>query len=174
MKKSKKKDKFFPKIEVTRENSKRILDLFAKKLGIREFIMSFSEDDTPSISLSVAENSWAENDGNIETSCSLVVGEVRSISGRLEAGERGIGVWWADGIYAFGPVMFKPRASMTLDDFSFWMRVDLDRVREECCKALLDRLCEAPYGRCIWRMWQGHEWIEIDPWKFAIELDLEG
>lgn len=37
MKRSKKKDKFFPKIEVTRENAKKILSLFAKNSKSRDF-----------------------------------------------------------------------------------------------------------------------------------------
>ena len=169
MKRSKRKDKFFPKIEVTRENVKKILDLFAEKLHVRGFSLSYYEEDDPSMTLSLVENDLSID----ESICPLIIGSMKS-RGPLHAEERHVGVSWASDIYEFSPIMFKQMTSMTLDDFSFWMRVDLDKVREECCRALLYHLCEAPFGKCIWRIWQGHEWIEIDPWKFAIELDLEG
>ena len=161
------KDKFFPKIEVTRENAKMILDLFAEKLKVKRFSLSYYEEDSPSMTLSLVENDLSID----ESICPLIIESVRS-GVELHAEERHVGVDWASDIYEFSPIMFKQMTSMTLDDFSFWMRVDLDQVREECCRALLDRLCEAPFGKCIWRMWQGHEWIEIDPWKFAVEHGL--
>ena len=161
------KDKFFPKIEVTRENAKMILDLFAEKLKVRRFSLSYYEEENPSMILSLVESDLPAS----ESICPLIVGSVRS-GVELHTEERPVGVSWASDIYEFSPVMFKQMTSMTLDDFSFWMRADLEKVREECCRSLLDCLCKAPRGRCIWRIWQGREWIEIDPWKFAVELGL--
>ena len=161
------KDKFFPKIEVTRENAKMILDLFAEKLHVKEFSLSYYEKDSPSMTLSLVENDFSIS----ESICPLIIGSVKS-GVELYAEERHVGVSWASDIYKFSPVMFKQMTSMTLDDFSFWMRADPEKVREECCRSLLYCLCKAPYGRCIWRIWQGREWIEIDPWKFAVELGL--
>ena len=64
---------------------------------------------------------------------------------------------------------------MLLCDFAFWMRRDLADIELEVCQAIIDEFTQDAERGCLtWRIWQGMKWIEIDPWKFAIELGLEG
>lgn len=61
---------------------------------------------------------------------------------------------------------------MTLEEYAFWMRLPLAEVERVFCREVIDSLMMYVEHDHVWRVWTGSAWLELDPWKFAVEADL--
>lgn len=156
-------------INVTAENAHRILEHLARSLDIDHFMLCFCEDDNPEIRVSL------QNVGNVDDFVSEIrLGQVRNRTGRLVAGERDIALWQLSRLYGSSPVVFKKCCSMTLEAFArgLGMFDRLPEIEKAFCEEMLEEMSKYLSADPMWRVWNGCAWIEIDPWKFAIEVDL--
>ncbi len=160
----------YPIIAPTRETAGKILKVLARKLGRSAFAIHYSSSDTPSFSVCLELEGYRPG-GH---SCPFKLSS-KSRRGKICKHEREVHVLSLGLIYLHSPLKFKEHTSMSLCDFAFWMRRDLADIELEVCQAVMDEFTlDANRGCLTWRIWQGMKWIEIDPWKFAVELDLEG
>lgn len=63
---------------------------------------------------------------------------------------------------------------MTLGEYAFWMRRPIAEVEKIFCRGVINDLMKFVKRDPMWRIWNGIDLVEIDPWKFAIEADLDG
>jgi len=90
------------------------------------------------------------------------------------AGERSIALWKLSEFYRRSPIVFKDDSGMTLGEYAFWMRKPVAEVEKIFCQEVINYLMKFVKRDPVWRVWTGIDWVEIDPWKFAIEADLAG
>jgi hypothetical protein len=165
----KRKAKF--EINVTEKNAHVILDHLAKSLDVDHFVLCFCEDDSPEIRAGIQD---------IDDATAFVseidLGHVRKENGRLVAGERDIALWQLSRLYSSSPVAFKKRCTMTLKAFarSLGFLDKLPEIEKVFCEEILEEMPKYLHVDPMWRVWNGSAWVEIDPWKFAVEMDLNG
>lgn len=157
-------------INVTAENAHRILENLARSLDVDHFMLCFCEDDSPEIRAGLQDIS--SNDDSFVSEIHL--GQVRNQNGRLVAGGRDIALWQLSRLYNSSPVAFKKRCTMTLEAFarSLGFLDKLPEIEKAFCEEMLEEMTKHLDADPVWRVWNGHTWVEIDPWKFAIEADL--
>lgn len=160
----------YPIIAPTRETAGKILKVLARKLGRSAFTIHYSSsNNSPLFSVCLELEGYRP-----AHSCPFKLSS-KSRRGKTCKHEREVHVLGLDLIYLHSPLKFKENVSMSLCDFAFWMRRDLADIELEVCQAIIDEFTlDAKHGCLTWRIWQGMKWIEIDPWKFAVELSLEG
>ena len=94
-------------------------------------------------------------------------------NGIVISGERSIAVWNLSRMYDCSPIVFKSYSYMNLEDYAFWMRKPVAEVERMFCREVFSALMAYIKHDPMWRIWTGLDgWIEIDPWKFAVEVDL--
>ena len=158
-------------INVTEKNAHVILDHLAKSLDVDHFVLCFCEDDNPEIRAGIQD---------IDDATAFVseirLDQARKQNGRLAAGERDIALWKLSELYSLSPVAFKKNCSMTLEAFarSLGMLDKLPEIEEVFCEEMLEKMSKHLDVDPMWRVWNGSAWVEIDPWKFAVEMDLNG
>ena len=156
---------------VTAENAHAVLGCLARSLDVDHFILCFCEDDSPEIRVGVQD---------IDSIAAFVskirLGPVRKQNGRLVAGERDIALWKLSELYSLSPVAFKKHCSMTLEAFarSLGMLDQLPEIEKVFCEEMLEEMSKHLGADPMWRVWNGSAWVEVDPWKFAVEMDLNG
>ncbi len=163
MSKEKKPNGFY--IKTTAKNAHGILEHLAEILEFKMFGLSFGEDDTPVLRAA----GYMHGGFN-----SLVLKEVRNSRGRLVAAERDIAIWSLSSFYNASPIRFKPHCVMSLDLFAQSLGGNdmLPKIEEMFCAELLDNMSRYLMHDGKWRIWNGFDWCEIDPWKFAVDVDL--
>lgn len=164
----KRKDKFT--VDVTEKNAHRILDHLAKSLDVDHFVLYFCEDDSPEIRAGLQDVHMLDDAVVSE----IRLGQVRKENGRLVAGERDIALWNLSRLYSSSPVAFKKQCIVSLEAFarSLGMFDQLPEIEKVFCEEMLEEMSKHLHVDPMWRVWNGSSWIEIDPWKFAIEIDL--
>lgn len=165
----KRKDKF--EIDVTAENAHRVLEHLARSLDVDHFVLCFCEDDSPEIRVG------SQDIDNATAFVSEIrLGQVRKQNGKLVAGERDIALWQLSRLYNSSPVAFKKHCTMTLEAFarSLGFLDKLPEIEKVFCEEMLEEMSKHLHVDPMWRVWNGCAWVEIDPWKFAVEMDLDG
>lgn len=147
----------------------RILGKLVDKLrGVSELGVICDGDDTPVLRAAVNSGSLAAGCSGFET---LKLASIKK-RGTLVAGERSISLWKLSELYHSSPIVFKSDSGMTLEEYAFWMRKPLGEVEKIFCLEVINDLMKFVKQDPMWRVWNGVDWLEIDPWKFAIEVDL--
>ena len=154
-------------INVTAENAHAVLDHLARSLDVDHFMLCFYGGDNPEIRACLQNRD------------SKLVSEIRlrlieKPNGRLVAGERDISLWHLSRLYIESPVVFKKHCSMTLEVFarSLGLLDKLAEIEKIFCKEMLEEMSKYLHVDSMWRVWTGRAWVEVDPWKFAVEMDL--
>lgn len=156
-------------INVTSENAHAVLDYLARSLDADHFVLCFDENNYPEIRAGVQEN----DDAFVSE---IRLGIIENPNGRLVAAERAIALWHLSRLYSESPVAFKKCCSMTLEVFarSLGLLDKLAEIEKVFYKEMLEEMSKHLDADPMWRVWNGRAWIEIDPWKFAVEMDLDG
>lgn len=161
-------------INVTAENAHRILENLARSLDADHFVLYFCEDDCPEIRVGIATSFQDAMCNYNANTLEIRLGQVRKQNGKLIAGERDIALWQLSRLYNSSPVAFKKQCKMTLEAFarSLGFLDKLPEIEKAFCEEMLEEMSKYLYADPVWRVWNGRAWVEIDPWKFAIEADL--
>lgn len=149
----------------------QILRKLAEKLEASELGVICNGDDNPVLKAAVMSSVPAE----VESSPfgRLLLASIKK-RGLLLAGERSIALWKLSEFYCRSPIVFKDDTGMTLEEYAFWMRKPVAEIEKIFCQEVINDLMKFVKCDPMWRVWTGMEWSEIDPWKFAIEVDLAG
>ena len=165
-----KEDKFI-KLDVDSTNAHKILEKLCEKLGAASLGVICNGDDNPVLRAAVMPHSLAaESPESLFEKLLLASIKKRGI---LVAKERSIALWKLSEFYSRSPIVFKDDSGMTLEEYAFWMRKPVAEVEKIFCQEVINDLMKFVKRDPMWRVWTGMEWIEIDPWKFAIEADLD-
>lgn len=148
----------------------RILGKLAEKLEASELGVICNGDDNPVLKAAVKANIPAAEPSGFEN---LLLASIKK-RGTIVAGERSIALWKLSELYRRSPIVFKDGSGMTLGEYAFWMRKPVAEVEKLFCQEVINGLMTFVKRDPMWRVWTGLDWIEIDPWKFAIEADLAG
>lgn len=147
----------------------QILGKLVDKLrGVSELGVICDGDDTPVLRAAVNSGSLAAGCSGFET---LKLASIKK-RGTLVAGERSIPLWKLSELYHSSPIVFKSDSGMTLEEYAFWMRRPVAEIEKIFCREVINDLMKFVKHDPMWRVWNGIDWLEIDPWKFAIEVDL--
>ena len=165
----KENDKFI-KFDVDSTNAHKILEKLCEKLEASELGVICNGDDNPVLRAAVAANVPTATESPFEK---LLLASIKK-RGTLVAGERSIALWRLSEFYRRSPIVFKDDSGMTLEEYAFWMRKPVAEVERIFCQEVINDLMKFVKRDPMWRVWTGIDWIEIDPWKFAIEVDLAG
>lgn len=145
----------------------RILGKLAEKLEVFELGVICNGDDNPV--LKAAAITHVPGLSGFE---SILLASIKK-RGTFVAGERSISLWRLSEFYHRSPIVFKDGSGMTLGEYAFWMRKPVADVEKIFCREVINDLMKFVKRDPMWRIWTGIDWIEIDPWKFAIEADLD-
>jgi hypothetical protein len=167
-----KKNKDCLKFNVTLDNAHQILEKLCKELTEKDnepkqLGVFCNVDDTPVFKVGISQDLASGNNFD-----KLMLANITK-KGVLVAGERSISLWSLSHIYENSPILFKNESSMSLEEFAFWMRKPIAEIERVFCKEIIDALMKYIKYDPVWRIWNESTWIEIYPWKFAIELGLE-
>lgn len=162
-------------LEVTTDNAHRILAKLSEELNKFnkiEFGVYCNGDDNPVLKAAIVVTVTVEDSLVSEYSSVFETLKLACIRkrGTIVAGERSISMWKLSELYNKSP--FKDDIGMTLEEYAFWMRMPVEEVERIFCQELINELMKYGKRDSIWRIWNGIKWVEIDPWKFAIEVDL--
>lgn len=146
----------------------QILGKLAEKLEASELGVICNGDDNPVLKAAVMANIPAAEPSGFDN---LLLASIKK-RGTLVAGERSIALWRLSELYRRSPIVFKDDSGMTLEEYAFWMRKPIAEVERIFCQEVINDLMKFVKRDPMWRIWTGIDWIEIDPWKFAIEADL--
>ena len=148
----------------------QILGKLVDKLrGVSELGVICDGDDTPVLRAAINSGSLVAGCSGFET---LKLASIKK-RGTLIAGERSIALWKLSEFYHRSPIVFKDGSGMTLGEYAFWMRRPIAEVEKIFCQGVINELMKFVKHDPMWRVWNGIDWLEIDPWKFAIEADLD-
>ena len=148
----------------------QILGKLAEKLEASELGVTCNGDDHPVLKAAVVADIPTAEPLGFE---SMLLASIKK-GGTLVAGERSISLWKLSELYRRSPIVFKDGSGMTLGEYAFWMRKPVAEVETIFCREVIGDLMKFAGHDPMWRVWTGIDWIEIDPWKFAIEADLAG
>lgn len=81
-----------------------------------------------------------------------------------------IEISYASKKYESKAIVLKERHSMLLDDFAYWLRLDIKEVEYCCCKEFVASLVKK--SKTNWEIFNGKKWVHIDPYEFLINCDL--
>ena len=147
----------------------RILGKLVDKLrGVSELGVICDGDDTPVLRAAINSGSLVAGCSGFET---LKLSSIKK-RGTLVVGERSIALWKLSEFYHRSPIVFKDGSGMTLGEYAFWMRRPVAEIEKIFCQGVINELMKFVKHDPMWRVWNGIDWLEIDPWKFAIEVDL--
>ncbi len=159
------------KIEVTSSNAHQILET----LGVSRFGVVCCGDDNPVLrAAAVMPYERADESSSGSLFEKLQLASIKTKRGTLAAGERSIALWRLGELYHRSPIVFKDGIGMSLGEYAFWMRKPVAEVEKIFCQEVINNLMKFVKCDPMWRVWNGMEWVEIDPWKFAVEVDLAG
>ena len=148
----------------------QILRKLVDKLGrVSELGVICDGDDTPVLRAAIDSGSLVAGCSGFET---LKLASIKK-RGTLVAGERSIALWKLSEFYNRSPIVFKDSSGMTLEEYAFWMRRPVAEIEKIFCREVINDLMKFVKNDQMWRVWNGVDWIEIDPWKFAVEVDLD-
>jgi hypothetical protein len=131
-------------------------------------MLSFNENDNPRIRVGVASSAG-------ELISELTLQSVVHKNGRLAASGRDIALWQLSSVfYDASPVAFKPHCIFSLESFARSLGIfdKLPEVEAVFCNEIIYAMSYYLDIDPMWRIWNGMKWIEIDPWKFAVEVDI--
>ena len=149
----------------------QILGKLAEKLGATSLGVICTGDDTPVLRAAImADDPTATGSSQFQK---LLIASIKK-RGVLVAKERSIALWKLSEFYSRSPIVFKDDSGMTLGEYAFWMRKPVAEVEKIFCQEVINDLMKFVKRDPMWRVWSGMEWVEIDPWKLAIEADLDG
>ncbi len=148
----------------------QILEKLREKFGVASLGVICNGDDNPVLRAAVMANAPTTRSSPFEN---LLLASIKK-RGVLVAGERSIALWKLSEFYRRSPIVFKDDSGMTLEEYAFWMRKPVAEVENIFCQEVINDLMKFVKSDPMWRIWTGIGWIEIDPWKFAIEVDLDG
>ena len=148
----------------------QILGKLAEKLGASELGVICTGEDNPVLRAAIKLGGLATGYSSFEN---LLLASIQK-RGTLVAGERSIALWKLSEFYIRSPIVFKDGIGMTLGEYAFWMRKPVAEVEKIFCQEVINDLMKFVKRDPMWRVWTGIDWIEIDPWKFAVEADLDG
>lgn len=166
--KKEEKEKFI-KFDVDSSNAHEILEKLAEKLGVTSLGVICNGDDNPVLRAAVMAN-VPTTESPFEK---LLLASIKK-RGILVAKERSIALWRLSEFYRRSPIVFKDDSGISLEEYAFWMRKPVAEVERIFCQEVINDLMKFVERDPMWRIWTGLDWIEIDPWKFAIEVDLAG
>lgn len=150
----------------------QILEKLAEKLKASGFGIGYGRDDNPTLRAGFFFESDGCKPADSTSFQAFTLASIRK-NGKLVAGERGIALWNLSELYDRSPIEFKCDAYMTLEEYAFWMRTSLADVEKTFCQEVLLDLMRHVKHDPMWRIFSIVDgWIEIDPWKFFIEVDL--
>lgn len=147
----------------------QILGKLAEKLEASELGVICNGNDNPVLRAAVMPSSPAAEPSGFE---SILLASIKK-RGTLVAGERSIALWKLSEFYHRSPIVFKDGSSMSLGEYAFWMRRPVAEIEKIFCREVINGLMKLVKLDPMWRVWNSIDWIEIDPWKFAIEADLD-
>ena len=147
----------------------QILGKLAEKLEASELGVICNGDDNPVLRAAVMAN-VPTTESPFEK---LLLASIKK-RGILVAKERSIALWRLSEFYRRSPIVFKDDSGMSLEEYAFWMRKPVAEVERIFCQEVINDLMKFVKSDPMWRVWTGIDWIEIYPWKFAIEVDLAG
>lgn len=156
--------------KITEKNAHAFIELLAEKLGVTSLGVICNGDNNPVLRAAITANfpTTIESPFPFEK---LLLASIKK-RGTHVAGERSIALWKLSEFYNRSPIVFKDDIGMTLEEYAFWMRKPVAEVEKIFCQEVIIDLMKFVKHDLMWKIWTGMEWVEIDPWKFAIEADL--
>ena len=152
----------------------QILGKLAEKLKASELGVTCNGDDNPILRAAAVTADALSGESSSRSLFEKL--ELASIKkrGMHVAGERSIALWRLSKLYTMSPIVFKDDVGMSLEEYAFWMRKPVAEVEKIFCQEIVGELMKFVKHDPMWRVWTGIGLVEIDPWKFAIEVDLAG
>ena len=165
--------KKIPYIEINEKNAHHCIKCLASKFGgdSINFCIIYCQNDNPTLRVGIYDTNDDIFSPTLETLDILKLAKVEKCK-KLIAGERDIALWHLSELYSSSAIEFKYGMALNLEDYAFWTRTPVEVVENICCKEIIDALMKYVEYDSKWRIWIGFNWVEIDPWEFAIELDL--
>lgn len=164
-----------PYIEITEKNARRCLNLLTSKFTNKSsfnFCVNYCQHDNPVLRCGI----YDIKNNYIFTPKEQIINLLKLSSirenGKFIVGERDIALWNLSTLYENCAIEFKCETMITLEDYAFWTRNPIELVERIFCEDVIYALMKYVKYDPKWRIYTGFDWIEIDPWKFAIELDL--
>lgn len=147
------------------------LEKLAEKLNASKFGVSYRRDDTPVLRAGFFLKEVSDKPINSDFQ-SFILASVRK-NGKLIAGERNGALWKLSEYYENSPIEFKCEAVMSFEEYAFWMRTSLSSIEKIFCQEIFDCLMKYAKHDPAWRIFSTNDgWIDIDMWKFMVEVDL--
>ena len=165
--------KKIPYIEITEKNAHHCLKCLASKFGDDSinFCVIYHRNDNPTLRVGIYDKTDDIFGPTSQTLDILKLAKVEKCK-KLIAGERNIALWHLSELYSSSAIEFKYETALTLEDYAFWTRTSVELVEKIFCEEIIEAMMKYVKYDPKWRIWTGFQWVEIDPWKFAIELDL--
>ena len=148
----------------------QVLGKLAEKLGVASLGVICNGDDNPVLRAAIMADAPTIGSSPFQK---LLLASIKK-RGVLVAKERSIALWNLSEFYSRSPIVFKDDSGMTLEEYAFWMRKPVAEVEKIFCQEVIKDLMKFVKSDPMWRVWSGIGWVEIDPWKLAIEADLAG
>lgn len=168
--------KKIPYIEINEKNAHHCLKCLATKFGgdSINFCVIYYRNDNPTLRVGIYDTNHDIFSPTLQTLNTLSILKLAKVEKhkKLIAGEREISLWNLSELYSGSAIEFKYETALTLEDYAFWTRTPVEVVEKIFCKEIIDALMKYVKYDSKWRIWTGFNYVEIDPWKFAIELDL--